>query len=222
MSSKPLTAHRSIDLAVPREDDLVDIGPRRCRSAGCCVSRLQAVSGSGIVTGMGTPGTYRVSDGSRVEFAAALAAWTTAAVPVLERVARTYHATMFYKELGDEVQYVTGIHTGVLLDELDRIGPGRRLPDIPPARAADAFRVVRSPRRNGWGRVRSCDPGQLRRAAARRPRHARRHGTAPLLPELRRGPATRRGRPALMRNNRIERYFRRQATGNAGCHSASG
>jgi hypothetical protein len=48
------------------------------------------------VTGMGTPGTYRVSDGSRVEFAAALAALTTEAAPVLERVARTYHATVSY------------------------------------------------------------------------------------------------------------------------------
>jgi hypothetical protein len=64
---------------------------------------------------MGTPGTYRASDGSRVEFAAALAAWTAAAVPVLERVARTYHATISYKELGEEVQQVTGIRTRVLL-----------------------------------------------------------------------------------------------------------
>lgn len=64
---------------------------------------------------MGTPGTYRVSDGSRVEFAAAVAAWTAAAVPVLERVARTYHATISYKELGEEVQQVTGIRTRVLL-----------------------------------------------------------------------------------------------------------
>lgn len=70
---------------------------------------------SGIVTNMGTPGTYRVSDGSRVEFAAAVAAWTAAAVPVLERVARTYHATISYKELGEEVQHVTGIRTRVLL-----------------------------------------------------------------------------------------------------------
>ena len=36
---------------------------------GRCASRLQAVSGSDIVTGMGTAGTYRVSDGSGVEFA---------------------------------------------------------------------------------------------------------------------------------------------------------
>jgi hypothetical protein len=64
---------------------------------------------------MGTPGTYSVSDGSRVEFAAAVAAWTAAAVPVLERVARTYHATISYKEPGEEVQHVTGIRTRVLL-----------------------------------------------------------------------------------------------------------
>ena len=32
-----------------------------------------------------------------------------------QRVARTYNATISYKELGGEVQYVTGIHTRVLL-----------------------------------------------------------------------------------------------------------
>lgn len=44
-----------------------------------------------------TPGTYRASDGSGVEFSTALTAWTAAALPVLERVARTYHATITYK-----------------------------------------------------------------------------------------------------------------------------
>jgi hypothetical protein len=89
--------------------------PTQMPAAGCCIARLQALSGSGIVTRMRTPGTYRLSDGSRVEYAAALVAWTAAAVPVLERVARTYHSTISYKELGDEVQHVTGIHTRVLL-----------------------------------------------------------------------------------------------------------
>lgn len=76
---------------------------------------LQAAVGSGIVADMGTPGTYRVSDGSRVEFADAMTAWTAAGIPVLERVARTYHATISYKELGEEVQHVTGVRTRVLL-----------------------------------------------------------------------------------------------------------
>lgn len=70
---------------------------------------------SGIVTEVESPGTYRISDGSRVEFSAAVAAWTTAALPVLERVARTYHATITYQELGEEVQQITGIHTRMLL-----------------------------------------------------------------------------------------------------------
>ncbi len=64
---------------------------------------------------MENPGTYRASDGFRVDFPDAIAAWTTAALPVLERVARSYHATITYKELGDEVQQVTGIHTRMLL-----------------------------------------------------------------------------------------------------------
>ena len=82
---------------------------------------MHGLSVSGIVAGMETPGTFRAADGSGVEFAAAQAAWTKAAVLVLERIARTYHATISYKELGDEVQQVTGIHTRVLL--MNWIGP---------------------------------------------------------------------------------------------------
>ena len=61
------------------------------------------------------PGTYRESDGSRVDFPSAIATWATAALPVLGRVARTYHSTITYKELGAEIQHVTGIHTRMLL-----------------------------------------------------------------------------------------------------------
>ncbi len=68
-----------------------------------------------MVTDMRTPGTYRVADGSYVDYSAAIAAWTAAALPVLEGVARTYHATITYQELGDQVQDATGIHTRVLL-----------------------------------------------------------------------------------------------------------
>jgi hypothetical protein len=56
-----------------------------------------------------------VSDESRVEFAVAVAAWTAAAVAVLERVAHTYRETISYKDLGEEVQVETGIRTRVLL-----------------------------------------------------------------------------------------------------------
>jgi hypothetical protein len=79
------------------------------------------------VSGMGTPGTYRVSDGSRVEFAAAVAAWTAAAVPVLEQVARTYNATISYKELGDEVQQATGIPSVQSWPICADVSLGRRL-----------------------------------------------------------------------------------------------
>jgi hypothetical protein len=70
---------------------------------------------SGMVSDMRTPGTYRVTDGSYVDYSAAIAAWTAAALPVLEQVAGTYHATITYQQLGDDVQDVTGIHTNVLL-----------------------------------------------------------------------------------------------------------
>lgn len=61
------------------------------------------------------PGTYRVSDGSPVDFQEAISAWTAAALPVLELVAHTYRATITYKELADEVQETTGIRTRVLM-----------------------------------------------------------------------------------------------------------
>jgi hypothetical protein len=50
--------------------------------------------GSVSVAGMATPGTYRTNYGSGVEFAAAVDSWAVAAIPVLERVARSYHATI--------------------------------------------------------------------------------------------------------------------------------
>lgn len=64
---------------------------------------------------MQPPGTYRVSDGSHVDFSAAISAWTSAALCVLERVAHSYHATISYKDLGDQVQEARGIRTRVLL-----------------------------------------------------------------------------------------------------------
>jgi len=64
---------------------------------------------------MAPPGTYRTSDGCAVKFSAAVATWTAAAVPVLERVARSYNATITYKDLGEQVQDAAGIRTRVLL-----------------------------------------------------------------------------------------------------------
>jgi hypothetical protein len=62
-----------------------------------------------------TPGTWRISDGSPVPFTTALAAWTAAAIPELERVARIYHATITYQELGELVQDRAGMRTRMLL-----------------------------------------------------------------------------------------------------------
>jgi hypothetical protein len=64
---------------------------------------------------MHPPGTYRVGDGSLVDFPVAILAWTAAALPVLEPVARTYRASITDKELADEVQEATGIRTRVLM-----------------------------------------------------------------------------------------------------------
>jgi hypothetical protein len=64
---------------------------------------------------MAEPGTYRVSDGAPVPMALAKQGWTIAARPALERVARTYRATIRYSELAEEIQEATGVRTRMLM-----------------------------------------------------------------------------------------------------------
>jgi hypothetical protein len=52
---------------------------------------------------------------SPVSSADALAAWVVEARPVLERIAKTYHATITYKDLAEGVQVESGIRTRRLL-----------------------------------------------------------------------------------------------------------
>lgn len=59
--------------------------------------------------------TYREEDDVEVSPADALAAWVLEARPVLERTARTYRATITYKELSEEVQVASGVRTKRLL-----------------------------------------------------------------------------------------------------------
>lgn len=61
------------------------------------------------------PGTYRVNDGRPVEMDHAKEAWAAAARPVLERVARDYHAVITYAELAEAVQETSGITTRQLM-----------------------------------------------------------------------------------------------------------
>jgi hypothetical protein len=61
------------------------------------------------------PGTYREIDKSAVSGPDALVAWVERARPALERTAKTYHATITYKELSEEVQSQSGIRTRRLL-----------------------------------------------------------------------------------------------------------
>jgi hypothetical protein len=62
-----------------------------------------------------TPGTYRVSDRSRVEFSDALAAWVPIAYQELVTTAHRYHAVVTYSELSERVQETSGIRTRMLL-----------------------------------------------------------------------------------------------------------
>jgi hypothetical protein len=61
------------------------------------------------------PSTYRAVDEAEVSSADASVAWVLEARPVLERTARTYRATITYKELSEEVQQASGIRTRRLL-----------------------------------------------------------------------------------------------------------
>lgn len=61
------------------------------------------------------PGTYRVVDGKRVEFGAAMSAWIPLAYDELIATAAKYNAVVTYLELSERVQEVSGIRTRVLL-----------------------------------------------------------------------------------------------------------
>jgi hypothetical protein len=61
------------------------------------------------------PGTYRVSDGSRVQFAEALATWIPVAYNELIATAHTYRAVITYLELSNRVWELSGIQTRSLL-----------------------------------------------------------------------------------------------------------
>jgi hypothetical protein len=59
------------------------------------------------------PSTYRIADGSAIDFTDAKVAWAASARPILEGIARRYRATITYKELAEEVQAASGIRTGM-------------------------------------------------------------------------------------------------------------
>lgn len=64
---------------------------------------------------MSVPGTYRGADKTAVSGSDALAAWIAPGRAALERTAWTYHATITYKELAEEVQAESDIRTRRLL-----------------------------------------------------------------------------------------------------------
>lgn len=68
-----------------------------------------------MTTAADLPGTYRVADGSHVEFTAALDDWTPRAYEALIATARRYDEVVTYLELGKHVQEASGIRTRSLL-----------------------------------------------------------------------------------------------------------
>ncbi|MGH3213950.1 MAG: hypothetical protein ACRDPY_48065 [Streptosporangiaceae bacterium] len=61
------------------------------------------------------PGTYRVADGARIQFADALEDWVPFAHDELLATAHRYNAYVTYLELSERVQELSGIRTRMLL-----------------------------------------------------------------------------------------------------------
>lgn len=61
------------------------------------------------------PGTYRVSDNSRVDFTSALGLWVPLAYDALIETARTYNGLTTYLELTERVQAQSGVRTRMLI-----------------------------------------------------------------------------------------------------------
>ncbi len=61
------------------------------------------------------PGTYRVSDGAKVEFSEALELWVPLAYDALIETARRYNGWTTYLELTEHVQQVSGVRTRMLI-----------------------------------------------------------------------------------------------------------
>src|SRR5437016_3469283 len=64
---------------------------------------------------MTTPGTYREVDGSPIAMSEAKAAWAEIARAALEKTAGSYHETISYGELAEELQSRSGIRTRMLM-----------------------------------------------------------------------------------------------------------
>jgi hypothetical protein len=62
-----------------------------------------------------THGTFRISDGTKVEFSDALDAWVPIAHDALVETARKYNRLTTYLELTERVQQVSGIRTRMLI-----------------------------------------------------------------------------------------------------------
>jgi hypothetical protein len=64
---------------------------------------------------MSAPGTYRTSDGSAIQFSAAVEKWAEAAHEGLIETARSYKRVITYKHLAELAQERSGIRTNMLM-----------------------------------------------------------------------------------------------------------
>ncbi len=153
------------------------------------------------------PGTFRASDGTQVAFAEALSRWQSAARPILIDVAGRYHEYITYGELGEAVQYATGIYTRMLL--------GNWIGRVLGAVSADCHRrdepmlsalCIREDHTIGPG-LRRCRDRALRKGSSRLGT-ACSGGAIALLPPLRRRVASCGGSPVLPAKEVLRRRAR--------------
>lgn len=84
------------------------------------------------------PGTYRTTDGAKVEFSTAMATWIPLAHDALVATACRYHSVITYLELSEHVQDLAGIRTrmllsnwiGKLLEEVARLAKANGEPPL--------------------------------------------------------------------------------------------
>lgn len=100
---------------------------------------------------MGTPGTYRAADRAYVDFPTAIAAWTAAAVPILERVAEIYNIYHHIPGTGPTSAGYNWNSHPCTAHELDRTSTRGDIARITPQRSADDLCPVRPFRWHGGG-----------------------------------------------------------------------
>ena len=138
------------------------------------------------------PGTFRLSDGSNVEFAQALELWMPLAYDALIETAPRYNRWTTYLQLTEHVQQVSGVRTRMLIGNWSgKLFRARGQARCRQRRGATDSPMCPQGRDDRTGLHARTEVGR-RRPDSRR-RRARRRSPIALLPEVRGRPARRWG-----------------------------